>query len=371
VSAAVRYERRGPAAWLTIDRPEAHNALSSAVRAGLHDGFARFAGDDASVLILTGAGSKAFCAGGDLKELTETGLRVPPADYVPHLGRTVELDRPVIAAVNGIAYGGGFMLAQMCDLCVAADHARFAITEARWGRGAPWAAPLPWLIPPRVALELLLTGDPIDAGRAREVGLVNRVVAAERLHDEAQAVAERIATNAPLSVRAGKAMVYAAAERARSDAFDEAQRLFEPVYLSEDAQEGAPRVPREARARMAGALTPGHGGRRPMPGRSSSPARVDDHHVAGRPMRHAVRDAARQQSAQATHSAVADDQEIGVDLLGNADDRLYGIALTRVRGGRHTNGITEGPRSLERLLDVLARIDPPLQAIRRFLPFAA
>jgi enoyl-CoA hydratase/carnithine racemase len=247
VSAAVRYERRGPVAWLTIDRPEAHNALSSAVRAGLHDGFARFAGDDAPVLVLTGSGSKSFCAGGDLKEMAETGLTVPPADYVPHLGRTVQLDRPVIAAVNGVAYGGGFLLAQMCDLCVAAEHARFAITEARWGRGAPWAAALPRLVPPRVALELLVTGDLIDAGRAREVGLVNRVVPAERLHDEAQAMAERIAGNAPLSVRAAKAMVDAAADRSISEAFDEAERLFEPVYRSADAQEG-PRAFRERRA---------------------------------------------------------------------------------------------------------------------------
>ncbi|HEU4658906.1 MAG TPA: enoyl-CoA hydratase-related protein [Capillimicrobium sp.] len=246
MSAAVRYERRGPAAWLTIDRPEAHNALSSAVRAGLHDGFARFAADDAPVLVLTGSGAKSFCAGGDLKEMAATGLTVPPPDFVPHLGRTVHLDRPVIAAVNGVAYGGGFLLAQMCDLCIAADHARFAITEARWGRGAPWAAPLPWLIPPRVALELLLTGDPIDAGRAREVGLVNRVVAADRLHDEAQTMAERIAANAPLSVRAGKAMVDASAERSLSETFDEAERLFEPVYLSSDAQEG-PRAFRERR----------------------------------------------------------------------------------------------------------------------------
>lgn len=246
MKAAVRYERRGPVAWITIDRPEARNALSGSARDGLRTSLERFSGDDAAVLVLTGSGNEAFCAGGDLKEMAQTGLRVPPPDYVPHLGRTAHVGRPVIAAVNGIAYGGGFLLAQMCDLCVAAEHSRFAITEARWGRGAPWAAPLPWLIPPRVALELLMTGDPIDATRAREVGLVNRVVPAAQLHDEVQALGERIAANAPLSVQAGKAMVYAAAERSRTDAFEEAERLFEPVYLSEDAQEG-PRAFRERR----------------------------------------------------------------------------------------------------------------------------
>jgi enoyl-CoA hydratase/carnithine racemase len=146
--------------------------------------------------------------------------------------------KPVIAAVNGVALGGGFLLAQMCDLCIAAESARFGITEARWGRGAPWAAPLPWLVPPRVALELLLTGEPIGARRAYEVGLVNRVVPDAALREEAGRLAATVAANAPLSVRAAKAMVHAAAGRDLGEAVDEGWRLFEPVYRSEDAQEG-------------------------------------------------------------------------------------------------------------------------------------
>lgn len=245
---AVLYERRGPVAWLTLNRPDARNALNRAARDGLYAGFERFAADeDARVLVLTGAGDQAFCAGGDLKEMADEGLTVPPPDFIPYLGRNVHLDKPVVAAVNGIAYGGGFLLAQMCDLCVAVEHARFGVTEARWGRGAPWAAPLPWLIPPRVALEILLTAEPIDARRAYEVGLVNRVVPSGDLRDAVTELAERIAANAPLSVRAGKALVYAAAERGWSDALEEGDRLFEPVYLSEDAQEG-PRAFREKRA---------------------------------------------------------------------------------------------------------------------------
>jgi enoyl-CoA hydratase/carnithine racemase len=234
----VRYEREGPVAWVTIDRPEARNALNEAVRIGLFDAVARFNADDAAVLVLTGAGDKAFCAGGDLKEMADLGLEVPPADFLPIFGRNVTVDKATIAAVNGVAFAGGFLLAQMCDLCVAAEHARFAITESKVGRGAPWAMPLPWLVPPRVALELLLTGEPIDAARAYEVGLVNRVVPGDRLHDSVQELAETIGANAPLSVRAAKEMVYRAAVGHSEDEFATADAIWEPVYRSEDAQEG-------------------------------------------------------------------------------------------------------------------------------------
>jgi enoyl-CoA hydratase/carnithine racemase len=235
---SVRYDREGPVAWVTIDRPDARNALNEAVRAGLFDAVARFNADDAAVLVLTGAGDRAFCAGGDLKEMAELALEVPPPDFLPIFGRNVEVEKPTIAAVNGVAFAGGFLLAQMCDLCIAADHARFGITEAKVGRGAPWAMPLPWLVPPRVALELLLTGDPIDATRAFEVGLVNRVVPGDQLHDAVQGLAETIAANAPLSVRAAKQMVYRAAVGRSEDEFAIADAIWEPVYRSEDAQEG-------------------------------------------------------------------------------------------------------------------------------------
>jgi enoyl-CoA hydratase/carnithine racemase len=235
----VRYHLEDRVAWLVIDRPEARNAINRAVGEGLWDGFRRFEADPAAaVLVLTGAGDAAFCAGADLKEMAALGMTVPPRDWVPHLGRNLQVTKPVIAAVNGVALGGGFLLAQMCDLCVAAEGARFGITEARWGRGAPWAAPLPWLVPPRVALELLLTGEPIGARRAYEVGLVNRVVPDAALREEAGRLAATIAANAPLSVRAAKAMVHATAGRDLDQALEEGWRLFEPVYHSEDAQEG-------------------------------------------------------------------------------------------------------------------------------------
>jgi enoyl-CoA hydratase/carnithine racemase len=236
---SVTYEVVRRVAWLTIDRPEARNALSAEVRRLLTEGFERFAADDgAAVLVVTGAGEKAFCAGGDLREMADTGLTVPPPDFVPQPGRTIELTKPVVAAVNGIAYGGGFLLAQQCDLVLAAEHARFAISEAKVGRGAPWAAPLSWLVPPRIAMQLLVTGDPITAQRAYEVGLVNEVVPADELHDAAQALGERIAANAPLSVAAGKQTVRLMAGARFAGAYAEAEALWEPVYLSDDAQEG-------------------------------------------------------------------------------------------------------------------------------------
>src|SRR5688572_16525762 len=139
-SEAVTYRVEHGVAWLTINRPEARNALNKAVREGLFDGVRRFNDDEgAKVLVLTGAGDKAFCAGGDLKEMADVALKVPPADFLPQFGRNIEVAKPTIAAVNGVAFAGGFLLAQNCDLVVAADSAKFAVTEVKVGRGSPWA----------------------------------------------------------------------------------------------------------------------------------------------------------------------------------------------------------------------------------------
>ena len=236
----VHYEMVDQVAWLTIDRPEARNALNQAVREGLWAGARRFVADDqAAVLVLTGAGDTAFCAGADLKEMAATSLQVPPVDLIPQFGRNIVVDKPTIAAVNGLAFAGGFALAQTCDLCVASEHARFAVTEARVGRGSPWAASLAWMVPPRVALEILMTAEPLDAERAYQIGLVNEVGGAADLHARVQALARGIASNAPLSVRAAKRMVYAVADAVRGpEAFALAEAIWEPVYMSEDAQEG-------------------------------------------------------------------------------------------------------------------------------------
>ncbi|MEU1994177.1 enoyl-CoA hydratase-related protein [Nocardia gamkensis] len=235
----VRYEVRDEVAWLTIDRPEARNSLNEAVRAGLFDGVRRFNTDEsAKVLVLTGAGDKAFCAGGDLKEMSATGLTVPPIDFVPQFGRNIEVVKPTIAAVNGAAFAGGFLLAQTCDLCVAATTATFAISEVKVGRGSPWAAPLPLMIPRRVAMEIMLTGAPMSAARAHEIGFVNQMAEPDALRETAQTLARRIAANAPLSVLAGKKTAVLTAEYPLSEAYVRAEEIWAPVYTSRDAQEG-------------------------------------------------------------------------------------------------------------------------------------
>lgn len=238
---AVLYEVRGSVAIITINRPERRNALGAAVRQGIRDGFERFEADgDLKVAILTATGDQAFCAGMDLKEAAATGLKVPPRGPggVPVIGDDLVVTKPTIAAVNGVAMAGGWLMAQMCDLCVAAETARFAITEAKVGRGTPWAVPLLHMLPQRVLMEVLLTGDALPASRLYELGYVNKVVPLDRLLDEAVALAEKIAANAPLTVRACREMVHMAGEMGRSAAMKAADEIFAPVYLSEDAQEG-------------------------------------------------------------------------------------------------------------------------------------
>jgi enoyl-CoA hydratase len=236
---AVLYETRGAVAIVTINRPEARNAINRAVREGIFAAFERFEADpEAQVAILTGAGDRAFCAGMDLKEAAAEGRGVMPRGFLPVIGDTVELTKPTIAAVNGAAMAGGWMFAQMCDLCVAAEHATFAITEAKVGRGTPWAAPLVGMLPQRVAMEILLTGDPVSARRLLELGYINALVPGDRLMEAAVALAERIAGNAPLTVRACRELVHMSQEMGRTAALRAARHLFRPVYMSEDAQEG-------------------------------------------------------------------------------------------------------------------------------------
>lgn len=226
-------------AIITIDRPETRNALSAEVRAGLFAAWERFENDDTlRVAILTGAGEKAFCAGGDLKEMVDKGLKVPPRDMFPVPYDNIELSKPTIAAVNGVAFAGGWMIAQACDLCVASVEARFAVTEVKVGRSSPWASPLIHMIPQRIMMEILLTGKPISAQRAYEIGLVNRLAQPEELIDAALQLARDILDGAPLSVKAARETVMLSTEMGRSAALQAARHASEHCYNSHDAQEG-------------------------------------------------------------------------------------------------------------------------------------
>jgi enoyl-CoA hydratase len=230
--------REGRVLVVTLNRPAQRNALNLALRSALREAFDLLeADDDLRCAVLTGAGP-VFCAGGDLKEMAAQTVTVPPAEWGLLLSSRGTVTKPVVAAVNGPALAGGFRLVQDCDLCLASPSATFAITEVKRGRGAPWAAPLIDMVPKRVMAQLLLTGEPIDATRAYEVGLVNQVVPAEELVPRAVALAQAIASHAPLSVQAAKRLVSVATEVGSSQAVAYAEAVYERVYRSEDALEG-------------------------------------------------------------------------------------------------------------------------------------
>jgi len=240
MSDAVLFDARPDGiAIITINRPEQRNCLSREVRQGLFAAWERFEKDPAlRVAILTGAGEKSFCAGGDLKEMVETGMKVPARDFIPLPYDNLELSKPTIAAVNGYAFAGGWAIAQCCDLCVASTNASFAITEVKVGRGSPWAAPLISMIPQRVFMEIVLTGKPITAQRAYDIGLVNRVTEPGALMAAALELAQDILAGAPLSVKAAREMVMLTTEMGRGAALQAARAAHELAYNSEDAQEG-------------------------------------------------------------------------------------------------------------------------------------
>ena len=240
MSDAVLFDARGDGiAIITLNRPETRNALSAEIREGLRVAWDRFEGDGRlRVAILTGAGDKAFCAGGDLKAMVDSGMQVPPRDFFPLPYDNLELSKPTIAAVNGVAFAGGWMIAQACDLCVASTTAKFAITEVKVRRSSPWAAPLIHMIPQRIMMEIILTGKPIIAQRAYEIGLVNRIAEPEALMDAALTLAREILDGAPLSVKAGRDTVMLATEMGRAAALEAARDASVATYMSDDAQEG-------------------------------------------------------------------------------------------------------------------------------------
>jgi enoyl-CoA hydratase len=236
---AVEVERIGAVTVVTINRPERRNALDPATMLGIGLALTAAENDDAvRAVVLTGAGDKAFCAGMDLKAFAEGGI-VP--DRLPKPGLEVLVDRiypkPVVAAVNGAALAGGFEIMLACDVVVAAEHAVFGIPEVKRGLvAAGGATRLPRRIPLAVALELGLTGEPVDAARAMALGLVNRVVAAQGVRQAAVELAGSMAANGPLAVAATKELMWA---EASGMSLAEVSTRTKPVFESEDAREGA------------------------------------------------------------------------------------------------------------------------------------
>lgn len=268
---ATIYEKKDHLAILTMNRPEAMNAMNAAMRNEMGEALKDFRDDNnAWVLILTGAGDRAFSAGMDLREMAARlagGAGGPPGGRPPGGGPpsggppgggppgggpppgmaqppslmagNIEVWKPIIAAINGVAVGGGLETALACDIRIAADTARLGLSEPKRGiiPGGGGMARLPRLVPMGAALEIMLTGDLITAQEAYRIGLVNQIVAAPELMPAAIKIAERIMDCAPLAVRAIKETVMKARD---IPSLEEALRVRfgGNINATEDAREG-------------------------------------------------------------------------------------------------------------------------------------
>jgi enoyl-CoA hydratase len=257
-------ERRGAVELLTLNRPEKRNALNKELLDALAATFAELEADDAvNVVVLTAAGDRAFSAGMDLAEFSSGGgggqtvaaqADAPADDVVPARHQIIPWDypKPIVAALNGATVAGGFEVMLCCDLVVAAEHVVFGLAEVKRGlMPGGGGTLLATRIPMAIALEITLTGDTIDATRALELGLINRVVPSGTEVDEALALAEKIAANGPLAVRVVKKLVRKGATEGGDAAWPSTKELG-AVFASEDAREGALAFVEKRPARFVG-----------------------------------------------------------------------------------------------------------------------
>lgn len=239
-------ERRDAVLVIRINRPAKRNALNGAVMAGIGKGIAEAdATPDIRAIVLTGTGDRSFCAGMDLSAFAGGGLAPSPEDQ-QYMGTFMnfmskgQCETPVIGAAQATALAGGFELLMACDLTVASEDAQFGLPEVKRGLFAAGGGMfLSRRIPLAKALELTLTGDPIDATEAVRLGLINRAVPADKVLDEAVALAERVAANGPLGVQATKKLMRMAAFEPAADVWALHGELQGKVFSSEDAREGA------------------------------------------------------------------------------------------------------------------------------------
>jgi len=239
----ITYEKKGRVATLTMNRPQVRNALHPPAHHEMATALDDFAADpDCWVVILTGAGDKAFSAGNDLKYSAQNAdkpLEIPPSGF-GGIHRRFDLFKPVIAAVNGLALGGGFEIALACDIVIAAEEATFGLPEPRVGLAALAGGMqrLPRLVPEKIALGMMLTGKPITARRAYELGLVNEVVSAAELMNAAERWAAEICECSPISVRASKQVALQSAAMPLQEALERKYPLVSELVRSEDMREG-------------------------------------------------------------------------------------------------------------------------------------
>ena len=238
----IRYEVEAPMALITIDRPEKHNAISLATLAELQAAVAAAGADDAvKVLVLTGAGGRAFASGSDLSEVIERDFRKALEPIVQGLAEQLErTPKPTIAAIDGICMGGGLEVALGCDLRIATPTSRFATPEGKLGiiPGGGATARLPRIVGRGWAMEMMLMGEPIDAERALAIGLVTRLVAKDELLAEARRMAEHLASFAPFVPRTMKAMVHFGMEASLAGALMLEKYAQGALVQTEDKHEG-------------------------------------------------------------------------------------------------------------------------------------
>lgn len=235
-------ERRGRVEILRLNRPAARNAMNPELSLAMESALDEIENDrDVWIVVVTGTGP-VFCAGADLKVVAQgRGIEInaPKGGFGGLVTR--DFPKPIIAAVNGPALAGGFELVLACDLVVAAEDATFGLPEAKRGLLAAAGGPirLAQRIALATALEIVMTGDQIPAARAYQLGLVNRVVPADKVVDEAVALAEHINENSPTAVRMGKHLVKEAADLTEADGFKRTNELARDLFSSPDPIEGA------------------------------------------------------------------------------------------------------------------------------------
>jgi enoyl-CoA hydratase/carnithine racemase len=242
----VNTERRGRVAIVELNRPEARNAINLEITLELSDTFDELEGDDSVwAVVITGAGDAAFCAGADLKAASRNiGSTASPPPRLPRGGFAAITDRffpkPLVAAVNGWALGGGCEIILACDLAVVEEHAMIGLTEVKWGivAAAGGIVRLSRRIPLPLALEMTMLAEPISAQRAYDIGLVNRVVPKGESTTEAVVLAERICEKAPLAVRLSKRMLREAVSLDEDEMWRRQEQYLRDLRDSSDRVEG-------------------------------------------------------------------------------------------------------------------------------------
>ncbi len=244
MSEEILIERVDGVATITLNRPQARNALSSWANQRLYELWGELDEDPAvRAIVLTSADCGTFCAGMDLKEAAHirqtTGQDVLQSLKDPMYQRMRTVQKPLIAAMTGHFAAGGMVLCLNCDVRIGLAGTLGGITEAKLGRGSPWAVPLLWMLPEPVVSEMILTGEMVPIERLYQLGFINHLEdTPDAVRARAQQVAQRIRDNAPMSVAAGKRSIRSAMALGSERGFEAALEHYRAVYASEDAQEG-------------------------------------------------------------------------------------------------------------------------------------